>query len=170
MKSCSKCGTLFDSRHCNSCARVAVAKYRLEHPDKVKESEAKRYIKRRESMKEYLKKYRASRPEGEAYARTLAWRLANPSALRIQSENRRFRKDGGKLSRGLAEKLFRLQRGRCACCGLPLGKRYHLDHVMPLALGGKNEDKNIQLLRQRCNSQKKAKHPIDFMRSRGFLL
>lgn len=41
---------------------------------------------------------------------------------------------------------------------------------MPLALGGANEDWNIQLLRQRCNNQKKAKHPVDFMQSKGYLL
>lgn len=56
------------------------------------------------------------------------------------------------------------------CCGLPLGDNYHIDHIMPLALGGSNTDDNIQLLRQRCNNQKCAKHPVDFMQSRGFLL
>jgi 5-methylcytosine-specific restriction endonuclease McrA len=53
---------------------------------------------------------------------------------------------------------------------LPLGDNYHIDHIMPLALGGSNTDDNIQLLRQRCNNQKCAKHPVDFMQSRGFLL
>jgi 5-methylcytosine-specific restriction endonuclease McrA len=51
-----------------------------------------------------------------------------------------------------------------------LGDNYHLDHIVPLAIGGTNTDDNIQLLRQKCNQQKSAKHPIDFMQSRGFLL
>lgn len=55
-------------------------------------------------------------------------------------------------------------------CGKPLGDAYHLDHVMPLALGGSNTDDNMQLLRDRCNLQKHAKHPVDFMQERGFLL
>ena len=46
----------------------------------------------------------------------------------------------------------------------------HLDHIMPLALGGSNTDDNIQLLRARCNLQKRAKHPVDFMRERGYLI
>ena len=38
------------------------------------------------------------------------------------------------------------------------------------ALGGLNADSNMQLLRAECNLQKSAKHPVDFMQSRGFLL
>ena len=76
----------------------------------------------------------------------------------------------GVLTNGLTAKLFVLQKGLCPCCAQPLGDNYHLDHIMPLALGGSNTDDNIQLLRQRCNRQKHAKHPIDFMQSRGFLL
>jgi 5-methylcytosine-specific restriction endonuclease McrA len=45
-----------------------------------------------------------------------------------------------------------------------------MDHIIPLALGGTNTDDNIQLLRAKCNKQKGAKHPIDFMQQRGFLL
>jgi 5-methylcytosine-specific restriction endonuclease McrA len=91
----------------------------------------------------------------------------------MNGQNRRARKNAsaGKLSFNLAEKLFKLQHGKCACgCKKHLGKDYHLDHIMPLALGGANTDNNIQLLRKQCNWQKHAKHPIDFMQSRGFLL
>ena len=68
------------------------------------------------------------------------------------------------------KKLSTIQKGKCACCALPLGKDFHLDHKMPLALGGANEDSNIQLLRRECNIKKAAKHPINFMQERGFLL
>lgn len=100
-----------------------------------------------------------------------AWAKANPEARRINQNNRRAKAaSAGVLSHGLAAKLFKLQKGRCACCGLALGSNYHLDHILPLALGGTNTDDNIQLLRQRCNGQKHSKHPVDFMQSRGFLL
>jgi hypothetical protein len=105
-------------------------------------------------------------------AQSAKWRAANPEALRGYCQNRRAlkRANGGKLSKGLSSKLFRLQRGKCPCCGHALGDNYHMDHIMPLALGGSNTDDNIQLLRQRCNQQKRAAHPIDFMQLRGFLL
>lgn len=101
-----------------------------------------------------------------------SWADANPESSRIRAQNRRARKiaNGGVLSNGLASKLFELQKGKCACCGEPLGDNYHLDHIMPLALGGANTDDNIQLLRPKCNLQKNTKHPIDFMQKRGFLL
>ncbi|MFH1010215.1 MAG: HNH endonuclease [bacterium] len=118
-----------------------------------------------------VKAWRAANPE-KAKAIHAAFHDANPDAKRIYHSNRRARKsaNGGKLSKGLAVKLFKLQRGKCACCGESLGKDYHLDHQMPLALGGENIDSNMQLLRSMCNMSKNAKHPVEFMQERGFLL
>ena len=61
------------------------------------------------------------------------------------------------MSEGICERLHAEQTGRCACCGLPLGIDYDLNHVMPLALGGLNIDANMQLLTARCNGRKLAK-------------
>ena len=43
-------------------------------------------------------------------------------------------------------------------------------HIIPLALGGANDDLNVQLLTPDCNQRKKAQHPVDYMQSQGFLL
>lgn len=101
-----------------------------------------------------------------------AYCAANPDKRKSNHQKRRARKieAGGKLSQGLASKLFQLQRGKCPCCGLPLGDDYHLDHKMPLALGGTNADDNMQLLRKLCNHQKGGLHPVEFMQSRGLLV
>ena len=101
-----------------------------------------------------------------------AWAKAHPEARRINQHNRsaRQRKNGGKLSKGLSDKLFKLQKGKCPCCGKPLGSDFELDHVIPIVRGVVNEDWNMQLLRKLCNSQKRAKHPVDFMQQRGFLI
>lgn len=122
-----------------------------------------------------LKAYDAARrleyPERNK-ATITAWRIANTEMLRIHAQNRRARecKVGGRLSKGLAEKLFKLQKGKCPCCKQPLGNDFELDHKMPLALNGTNTDDNMQLLRAKCNRQKHAKHPVDFMQEKGFLL
>lgn len=116
--------------------------------------------------------WQAANPE-RARAAVTAWQKANPERVRINSQNRRAlkREAGGKLSKDIAEKLFKLQRGKCACgCRQPLGTDYHLDHRMPLALGGANDDWNIQLLTAKCNLQKNKKHPIEYMQQKGFLL
>lgn len=101
------------------------------------------------------------------------WQAANPESRRIAAQNRRARKlaNGGKLSADISERLYKLQKGKCACgCKQPLGDNYHRDHIMPLALGGTNTDDNIQLLRSTCNHQKGKKHPVDFMQQKGFLI
>ena len=147
--------------------KAKVAAYRSENLGKINAYRlvnAKK-IRARESA------YRAANPE-KRRSSWAAWEKANPEARRIISQNRRSRKRsaGGKLSRGLSVRLFSLQKGKCPCCNQPLGGDYHLDHITPLALGGSNTDDNIQLLRAICNQQKHAKHPVDFMQSRGFLL
>lgn len=161
--------------------------WRLANPGKSEESSAAWRAANPVRMKEYNDAWRAENPE-KAKAASDAWntanpekrksilaewRAANPEADRIHKQNRRARKlaSGGRLSKDIAKKLFTLQRGRCACgCMQPLGENYHRDHIMPLALGGTNTDDNMQLLRATCNMQKHAKHPVDFMQSRGFLL
>lgn len=114
----------------------------------------------------------AKRNADKVKAKNKAHMEANPDLYRTYRINRRARKlaSGGVLSIGLTDKLFRLQKGKCACCGESLGKGYHRDHIMPLALGGSNTDDNIQLLRAICNQKKSSKHPVDFMRSKGFLI
>ena len=97
-------------------------------------------------------------------------RAAHPDWYQIYAENRRRRKLSGRLSRSLVSRLRKLQRDKCACCGLHLGKDCHLDHIVPLARGGLNIDANMQLLHSVCNSRKGSSDPMDFMRSIGKLL
>lgn len=104
---------------------------------------------------------------------TREWFAANPDKRRAYQQNRRakLRSVAGVVSPGIFKMLLDRQRGKCACCRADLGDaKPHLDHVMPLALGGAHEDANLQLLCQPCNQAKHAKHPVDFMQSRGFLL
>lgn len=211
-KTCTKCGTGFNTVNCPACAKEYNAAYRERHKEeivrrraakseekkaydaeyRVKNADAKKayfaahykenrekilayqadyYRANTEKVKERAAAWYANNPE-RVKAIMAAWRKANVAARRIIEHNREAQKrvNGGKLSSGLSERLFVLQKGRCACCGEPLGDNYHLDHIMPISLGGANEDWNIQLLRQRCNNQKRAKHPVEFMRQRGKLL
>ena len=151
--------------------KATQAAYRAEHAVRIKISMAAWWDANNMRIKGKRAAVYAANPERNN-ARSLAWKKANPEANRIHGHNRRAskRENGGVLSIGLSAKLFKLQRGKCACCGLPLGGSYHLDHVMPIALGGQNTDSNMQLLKQRCNQQKHASHPVAFMQSRGYLL
>jgi hypothetical protein len=152
--------------------RAIQAKYVNANRENINKKQLARHAADTEKHRLAKAAWRKANPE-ITKASTAAWAKANPEAKRIHSNNRRARKieSGGKLSNGLSVKLFKLQRGKCACgCKQPLGDDYHLDHIMPLALGGTNTDDNIQLLRSICNLQKNAKHPVDFMQQRGFLI
>jgi len=124
----------------------------------------------------YLKAYEAARsknPERVAMTRKVsqAYKEAHPEQRRNDVRNRRAKlKAGGKLSKDIEQKLMKLQKGRCPVCKVDITEKFHLDHVVAIAAGGRNEDNNAQLLCPKCNQTKSAKDPIEFMQSNGFLL
>jgi len=72
----------------------------------------------------------------------------------------------GVVSPNIINTLFREQHGFChnpyCMADLVFVKSFHLDHIMPLALGGMHEDANLQLLCSGCNLSKGAKHPDEW--------
>lgn len=125
-----------------------------------------------EASKRQNEKRRAANPD-LARQQCRDWFAANPDKRAIYEQNRRAKKRamGGKLSHDLKPRLYSEQKGACACCRSSFQiEAMHLDHVMPLARGGEHADANMQLLCQPCNQSKHAKHPVDFMQERGYLL
>jgi 5-methylcytosine-specific restriction endonuclease McrA len=150
--------------------KASTAEYRALHREDAKARSVAWRAKNTERSRSGVKAWRAANPE-KVKKILSTWKEENPYARRIYEQNREaYKRARGKLSKGIVEILFKRQHGRCACCGEKLGKDYQLDHIMPLALGGANIDSNVQLLKKRCNQQKNKKHPIEFMRERGFLL
>lgn len=109
--------------------------------------------------------------------RTARWKSSNPGkvadSMRIQNGKRRVALKGGslgKVSAALVRTIGDAQRWRCAYCPSSIRKRYHLDHITPLARGGAHEARNLQLTCPPCNSSKAATDPILFAQSMGKLL
>lgn len=150
--------------------KASYINYRKNNPDKVRESAARRYKENPEKMKACVADWQRRNSE-KLKSDHAAWIKRNTERTRVHKHNRRDRAGASKLSIGIVKKLLELQRGRCACCRSDVIKaKYHLDHIMPLALGGVNEDSNMQILCAPCNLSKHAKHPIEFMQQRGLLL
>lgn len=106
---------------------------------------------------------------GKMAERLRKYRAKNPERVREWAHKRRGQKVK-RLPWGTTQKLGAAQKWKCAICKVPVKKKYHLDHIMPLKLGGLHEPWNLQLLCPACNVRKNAKHPLDYMRERGFLL
>lgn len=180
---------------CKACHNISTAKWRTDNPDKMqgcrsnwdaanpgrpkvldpvkrKARSAKYFAMNREKALVANAKWRAANPDKQRAA-VAKCKAANPESRRIESSNRRALKlgNGGKLSKGLSERLLKLQLGICGCgCQQQLDDKFHLDHWVPLILGGPNEDANIRLLLATCNLRKSSKHPDEYVRQRGFLL
>lgn len=195
MRPCKVCGGTEGkpTGECRACASRRGAAYRASNTERIKAQQRDYYAANRDLLKSAAASRLAAnrdqinQRERERYVKAEHWREKNPEQnrkavqkyisanrekRRIYEHNRRARKRqaGGEITPGLSERLFGMQKGMCPCCRLPLGADYHMDHIVPLALGGANDDSNFQLLRSTCNLTKNAKHPIDFMQSRGFLL
>lgn len=58
------------------------------------------------------------------------------------------------IPREAKDRVWRRDEGRCTECGSR--ERLEFDHVIPLALGGSNTERNLQLLCETCNRRKAA--------------
>jgi 5-methylcytosine-specific restriction endonuclease McrA len=110
----------------------------------------------------------------KAYAATMReWRAKNPERARMISRisnNARRAGSPDTVSAAVVTALLKAQRRRCAWCSEPLGRRWHIDHVMPLSRGGEHAPRNLVVACPTCNVRKSAKDPIDWARSLGKLL
>jgi len=140
-------------------------KWQAANPEKVREHDRKRYYSNLEKERERGRKWKAANIDRVLdYARK--WKIANPDKHAVMQQNRRakIRGSDGKLSKNIVQRLLIEQGGKCSCCGADLSQTgHHLDHIMPLALGGLNTDENVQLLTPTCNMRKGAKHPDKWM-------
>ena len=158
---------------------ISIEKWGIENKEKVAERKISYYLENKDAYAARSKKYRLEKPEvmlersrkhyreNKAAHRALvkAWGKRNPDALRAMSHKRRCaeRNAEGSFSAADIQKIFESQFGMCTGCVNALqseGKeKYHVDHIMPIALGGSNWPSNLQLLCPGCNLTKSAKHP-----------
>jgi len=137
--------------------------YSVQNRDHLKDKAAEYYKVNSEKIKLRVAKYKRDNPDKVAEFRKNE--TPNPECKRRNKHIRRAREFGNNdiPSKNIEQLLYTLQKGLCACCGKSLDAGYHVDHIIPLALGGRNIDGNLQLLTPKCNLRKGAKHPLDVM-------
>lgn len=151
-------------------------RWQAANPERTREiarqSERKRRAENPEEAKAYADAYRAANAE-KVREWNREWHAANPEASRALYARKRAKRKGavGTFTRDDIRRIAKLQRSRCAYCRIKITARaWHIDHIMPLALGGTNWPTNLQLTCAPCNTRKQAQHPIDFARRSGLLL
>jgi 5-methylcytosine-specific restriction endonuclease McrA len=129
------------------------------NPDKQREYDARWYEKHRDEARS---RNRARRRANRAYYR--AYYFANKGQYRAHQRRRRaaLRGSHGQHTAADVALQYGRQRGRCYWCRAKVGDDYHVDHVIPVALGGSNGPENIVIACPTCNTSKGAKHPMDF--------
>ena len=132
----------------------------------------------RASRREISRRYEANRTPEQRAERALydiKYKALNPTSSEQKARNAvgsrnhraKYAKVDGTHTYADIKALFTSQRGTCPNCQTSLIKRgpgkYHVDHIMPIALGGSNWPSNLQLLCPPCNMSKGAKHPNIWM-------
>lgn len=180
---CLTCNTSdrYKDGKCKNCVRLRVQAYQKKNEDKVKIWRKGFKTRHKENIsiqtkeyyaknKEKIAKYHAERRNDPAIKEALRsykkqWKQNNPDIVSIQQHNRRskIRAIDGTLSKNIRSVLWDIQKGRCVYCNIDLNEvTVHVDHIMPLALGGTNTDDNVQLTCAPCNYKKHYKHPDIF--------
>ena len=177
---------------CASCSAARVAELKRVGAARRRASDPEVFLAR---QREYQRRHRARMGEEERRRR---WReekrrqyWSDPDEARARERSRvksparkastaravqvhRARKRDQFVSEVSAEDMERMMReqgGACAArgCGRMLSEGRHLDHIMPLKLGGTHEPSNVQLLCPTCNMEKGSKDPVAWAIERGGL-
>lgn len=183
IKTCTKCGEAksFDlfssdkqkrdgkSSHCKTCKGKAAVDYQRRNPD-VAYRLTKAWRERNREQFNAKNAEWARSPKGKESRQ--AWYEKNKEKVHLYNRARKAMRRGmrKKVTTQRIEDLMQLQKCKCVACRASLEDGYHVDHIMPIALGGDSSPENLQLLCPTCNCSKRAEHPVDFMQRKGMLL
>lgn len=144
--------------------RLSIAPQKSDNPLAAEDLRKARRVKARSLYQQMSPERRAAR-----LSRLAVWKENNAHRLTSYSQNNRARRCGaeGTFTPADIKSLLKTQHGVCLNCQAMLIKRgegkFHIDHIMPIALGGSNWPDNLQLLCPPCNLSKSDKHPDVWM-------
>ena len=200
MKACTKCRIEKSNANFSKWAnskdglqsrcKACQSEYRKCNAEEIAKKKREYVMANLEKILEYQREYKKANSEilaarqREYYksnieriaAATREYNKANPEKRAAHKRNRKAKvrnAEGGHNGSDILS-IFNGQRGLCANCKTKLlksgAKKYHVDHIMPIALGGSNWPENLQCLCPSCNLSKGAKHPDEWAKQNGMLL
>lgn len=170
---CQTCGTEFSSRKaCKSrqpkyCTKSCYAVSLRKPPKEPKPRISRKGIPLSERWKLALSegRKRSLKCKGENLYNWKGGQSTAGERSRIANKRRYHTlKGGGDLPISYLDALRTTQRNLCFYCedSLKYDKSTHIEHLLPISRGGKNDWQNLVLSCQRCNNQKKDKTLAEF--------
>jgi 5-methylcytosine-specific restriction endonuclease McrA len=155
---CPRCLTPTESPGtCQKCKEY-VKSWKAAHPSAIREASKRQREKDKALGRAWTRPRKVPSPEAVAQKLALTkLRRSERKRRKRASRRARLKQVGGRLSSGLSFKLLESQHGKCNQCQIDLNGNFHMDHIVPIALGGPNMDWNIQLLCPPCNIRKGAR-------------
>lgn len=170
---CKLCRIEYKKQHALNNPRYYADKaklYRELNLDIITISRKKHYCENRLAVLKRKKQWRENNIDKVKHCNKI-WSDNNPERKLASTHKRRALKlnGGGTYHVSDIENLIITQDSKCVYCKTDLivdsRKNYHIDHIMPLCLGGSNYPENLQLLCAKCNWSKGGKHPEKYKSS-----
>jgi 5-methylcytosine-specific restriction endonuclease McrA len=173
MKQCTKCGIAKllsdfykDARRkdgvrssCKLCSAEIERRYKKENRARYRIYERRYSEKNREVILERAREKYKNIAE-RVRERVKNWYAGDPERNRIKIENRRARKNGGRITVNEWKSVLEKYNHRCLYPGCERTD-VTMDHVIPLSLGGAHTIENVQPLCSYHNCSKSKKH-VDY--------
>lgn len=171
---------------CKPCSRAVDMAYRASHPEAIRERKSSYRQKNvgalREAGREYQRRYLLLHPDSNRRWREAnpqyhrewcganpqyhreyhrEWRARNPQRCVQHCHLRRARLKGTTGNQPVARaEIWTRDGGRCHVCGKACNvKSWHLDHLIPISLGGPHAPWNVAVAHPRCNLSRGNRGP-----------
>jgi 5-methylcytosine-specific restriction endonuclease McrA len=130
----------------NEKGKIRAREHRSRFPDRVKQNQAKWLAQNPDRARQISKK----------------WRSANAEVINLNGSVRRARLRGAeapKANKGVIREFYASAKRVQNCLGLPMS----VDHILPIAKGGKHHQNNLQVMPLSLNCRKNDCLPVSPM-------
>jgi 5-methylcytosine-specific restriction endonuclease McrA len=106
-------------------------------------------------------------------AQSKAYQAAHPEQVKATKQSYKHRRRAAERAGMTGSELLDWKRAQpkvCHWCGVKCARGYVVDHIHPLAKGGKHEAHNLAISCRACNARKSARDPIEWAQMIGKLL